>query len=377
VAAGIGAVAVSADLRSQKFGWRQGISILATALFTLTAIPILAAAGNGRWMLPQRSTRSAVSWMANAKSTDPSGRPATKGPAVWIGNVALLPTPGWMLPSSVGGVGTAYALASDGLPAIGDQWLPPRTQEDKTLESALREVADGGTSRVGALVPGVRYFVLAERAALDARRSTSLAGLRAALRRQFDLREVESPRGLTVFENVAWVEPIPAQNQSRAIIIGVLRAVQVLAWIVAIGVMAGSRRRRRSRELVLLDQERSFDQEGGPDGSELSHPRVGDFLSTTFADYDNEFDPIAGFDEPVTTRTNRTNPRLAVRARRATETASEASDNEPPNQDAGLADELWDKWSERQDRRRQGDVAAPKDERRKRADADNAERRKR
>jgi Glycosyl transferase family 2 len=385
IAAGIGAVAVTADLRSQKFGWRQGISILATGLFVLAAMPILAAAGNGRWMLPQRSVRSAVSWMASPRSVDPTNSPGTKGPAVWIGNISLLPTPGWMLRSSESSKGIAYAVAADGQPTIADQWLPPRTSLDRVLESALVEVSDGGTSRIGALAPGIRYFVLAERAALDSRRSTSLAGLRAALRRQFDLREVESPRGLTVFENVAWVRTPQASNRSRTFVIGVLRIVQVLAWLVALAVMAGSRRRRRNRELVLLDQERSFDD---ADGTERSHSRVGDFMATSFGDDDDdEFDPIAEFDEPVSVRIKgNSGPVVTRRTRGSSTTPTESTENSGSSDDSGLADELWDRWSARQDRRRQTEEKKNKieatevpatDERRKRSESDNGERRKR
>jgi Glycosyl transferase family 2 len=380
LAAGIGAVAVSADLRLQKFGWRQGVSILATALFTLTAIPILAAAGNGRWMLPQRSTRSALSWIADANSVDPGGKAGTKGPAVWIGNVGFLPTPGWMLPSSDAAKGIAYAVAIDGLPTIADQWLPPRTPNDDVLESALLEVADGGTSRVGALVPHVRYLILAERIALDSQRSTSLAGLRAALRRQFDLREVESPRGLTVFENVAWNSlPVDNANQSRTVIIGVLRVVQILALLTALAVMAGSRRRRRSRELVLLDQERSFDDAEDANEIELSHPRVGDFMATSFSD-DDEFDS-SGFGEPVVARTNRVDQRVVRRTRTTVDpTDVRASEVPGSTEESGMADELWDRWTERQDRRKQGNESengVPSSERRKRAESNSTERRKR
>ncbi len=380
LAAGIGAVAVSADLRSQKFGWRQGTSILATALFTLTTIPILAAAGNGRWMLPQRSTRSAVSWITNPSSLDPGGKPGTKGPAAWIGNVAYLPTPGWMLPSSEPGKGIAYAVAVDGLPTIADQWLPPRTPYDDVLENALLEVSDGGTSRVGALVPHVRYLILAERTALDSKRSTSLASLRAALRRQFDLREVESPRGLTVFENVAWNSAgADTENRNRSVILRVLRVVQILAGLAALGVMAGSRRRRRSRELVLLDQERSFDES---ESLELSHPRVGDFMTTSFSD-DDEFAP-SEFDEPLVTRTNRGDQRANRRTRMADVGESRANEVAPPAEEVGIADELWDIWTERQDRRRQGidSDSAPSEraasgERRKQPESKDRERRTR
>jgi GT2 family glycosyltransferase len=404
IAGGIGATVTSGDLRSQQFGWRQAVSILATSFFVLAALPLLGAAGNGRWMLPVRSIRSAVSWMASSETNlelaasattttvEPQpNQPATKGPAVWIGPASALPLAGWTLNNEAVGRGTAFAVAPEGLPSMSEQWLAPRTANDDRLEAALGEVSDGGTSRVGALIPELRYIVLAERIALDARRMGSTAALRAALRRQFDLREVESPQGLTIFENVAWNGFQSSEvSAPRAVVLAVLRVVQLLAWLTALSMLLRSRRRRRSRELLLLDQERSFDETDPqmPD-------RVGDFMSTSFADDPDDSDGLQGFegmgfdglglDDDATKRPVR---RTQTRRKAATEDVSDvprtASGTLPGPElgESGLADELWERWTERQDRRRkttEPDESAglsPGSERRKR-DADAEQRRKR
>jgi hypothetical protein len=419
IAGGVGATAASGDLRSQRFGWRQALSIVATALFVLSSLPLLGAAANGRWMLPNRSIRSAVSWMASsqtdAEPTQTATQPATKGPSVWIGPAAALPLAGWTLNNDAVGRGTVFAIAPEGLPSISEQWLPPWTESDGDLEAALGEVSNGGTSRVGALVPKLRYIVLAERIALDARRMGSTGGLRAALRRQFDLREVESPQGLTIFENVAWNGFQSATvSAPRAVVVGVLRVVQLLAWCTALSMLLRSRRRRRSRELLLLDQERIFDESDTP-----QQDRVGDFLSTSFDDDADElqgFDGLGfdglGLDDDVVKRPVRAQsrgPRNAsgTRARRfagspsrgssgslappdsASSFSSEAPEDTvnaepagPPELvESGLADELWERWTERQDRRQrktepEGSELPPGQDRRK-AEAEAKERRKR
>ncbi len=380
IAAGLGVVTVSGDLRSQKFGWRQAISIVAAALFVLSAVPVLAAAGNGRWMMPSRSTRSAVSWMSSTTRVNQSETPSltvansAQGRAVWIGGASVLPSAGWTLDTGVGPVKPTFRVVNDGVPAIADQWLAQRNPLDDRVETALREVGAGGTSRIGELVPEVRYLVLVERSAFGAHRGLSLANLRSALRRQFDLREVEAPSGLTVFENVAWkADPTPQADTSRNLVIGVLRVVQVLAWIVAFVLVLRSRR-TRSRELVLLDQERNFDE----DETLLDRQdRVGDFLSTSFDDNDDQFDEemivgpervssprrqVATIDaQRPTRRTSRPTARRVVDTRLSSELPEDPIDRRssdeldpPPSDEVSFADELWDQWALRQDRRRSG-----------------------
>lgn len=404
IAGGLGAVTVSGDLRSQKFGWRQATSLIATALFVLAAVPVLAAAGNGRWMLPVRSTRSAVSWMSSPQrldrsttATSPGAAPnaSTQGPAVWIGGPSVLPSAGWTLNVGFGLAQPSFAVIEQGVPGIVDQWLPSRRALDDRVENALGEVVAGGTSRFGALVPELRYLVLVERAAFGARRGPSLAGLRSALRRQFDLREVEAPSGLTVFENVAWNGGLAKRaDDSRAVVVGVLRVVQVLAWLVAFAT-ALRLRRRRSRELVLLDQERSFDE----DEAVLARQgRVGDFLSTSFDETDDQFGDAMELDsaQPASARggDQRRIERSTLRVRTGRTTRSPSSGSidafdestergnaerpEPQSSDEpSLADELWDQWSRRQDRRRASASAPDGTERRRRPTPETTDRRHR
>ena len=403
IAAGFGVVTVSGDLRSQQFGWRQAVSIAAAALFVLSAVPVLAAAGNGRWMMPSRSTRSAVSWMSSATGVTQSESPSiragttTQGRAVWIGGASVLPSAGWTLDTGVGPVKPTFRVVNDGVPAIADQWLAQRNPLDDRVETALREVGAGGTSRIGELVPEVRYLVLVERSAFGTRRGLSLANLRSALRRQFDLREVEAPSGMTVFENVAWkAEPTPQADSSQNLVIGVLRVVQVLGWIVAFVLVLRSRR-TRSRELVLLDQERNFDE----DETVLDRQdRVGDFLSTSFDDNDDQFDEemivgperasslrrqVATVDtKRPTHRTSRPTARRRVDTRVSTEFPQDPIDRRSsdeldpqPSDEVSFADELWDQWALRQDRRRSGraDTTPPGGAERRRPTGSSTDRR--
>ncbi|MGH9081595.1 MAG: glycosyltransferase [Acidimicrobiales bacterium] len=200
-AIGLGAVAFEEDLHAAVFGWRQVVTVLATAAVVLGAIPTLVSALPGRWDLPETDFSQSVAWMG-AKSADGAFR------VLWLGDSRVLNQGAW-----AAGNGLAYATSEDGGPDARWLWSAPGPGPAAGLSAAVDLARAGGTDQLGRLLApsGVRYIVLVTSLAPEIPGEQTPvpypapADLAPALGRQLDLSSALSGSGITVYENADWL----------------------------------------------------------------------------------------------------------------------------------------------------------------------------
>jgi hypothetical protein len=195
--AALGMVAFDIDLRRFRFGWRQLASVGAAGALLAGALPVLGAAGDGRWHMPSAGVGQTLDWTR-------AQRQAGAFRILWIGDAAALPLDGWRL-----GDGLAYATSRDGPPDSIQQWPGPETHADRLIPAALHSARRGDTTRLGHLLApmAVRYLVVTERLApgrIPAPRTPVPATVSRALAAQVDFKLVPSDPSVTVYENTAW-----------------------------------------------------------------------------------------------------------------------------------------------------------------------------
>lgn len=339
--AGLGAAVFAGDVRSQRFGWRQVLSVVGYLAFVVALIPMFGWAGTGRWGLPERSARSSLSWLG---TLDSSSSPTFR--TVWIGSPRVLPLAGFPVDRDL-----AIGVSTGGLPQVGDQWLARKSSNVGNIIDTVEHVRHGEISRAGTrlAVQGVRYVVVVSRAGPATARLGSTSDVTAAFVRQFDLRPIESERGVNVFENAAWTSSLLASPKAPAGTLA-LRTLQASLWLATGVALLRQRRRRRSHEALLLDQESAIDDDGDD--------RIGDLFSTSFAgDVDDEAafaEFVAAHSTPAEPLRRRNSQREPVPRAEANNADTEpASKREPIDlpEEGSLADELWSEWSQRQSAR--------------------------
>ncbi len=193
----LGAVAFEMDLRSERFGWRQALSLGAGAVIAAIALPVIGGATDGRWNMPSTDLARSVAWM----------EPEIEAGAfrvLWLGDPAVLPLDSWRFQEGVG-----YATSRNGAPD-GTDLLPGRpSAATKTIADVLRVAQDGGTARLGRLLApmAVRYIVVpTQTSPRDSIAPTPgiPPALTRALGSQLDLRLLPADATLAVYENTAW-----------------------------------------------------------------------------------------------------------------------------------------------------------------------------
>lgn len=192
---GLGVAAFERDLPSYRFGWRQVAAVAAAASAAVGTLPVLAAAGSGRWDLPHTGFGEATTFMA-ARS------PAGGFRVLWLGDPRVLPGTGWQLDG-----GMAYALSEDGLPDATWLWPGADPGAAAAVGRAVHQAEVGGTVELGALLApyAVRYVVVVDALApaIPGYQSPEFhpasPQLLDSLDGQTDLRQVPGPGGFHVF----------------------------------------------------------------------------------------------------------------------------------------------------------------------------------
>ncbi len=196
-AVALGAVAFETDLRSERFGWRQALSLAAGATIAAIALPVIGGATDGTWDMPSTDLARSVAWM----------EPEVEEGAfrvLWLGDPAVLPLDSWRFQEGVG-----YATSRDGAPDAVDL-LPGRpSAATESIAEVLRVAQDGGTARLGRLLApmAVRYIVVPIQTAPrdDVAPTPGIPpALTRALGSQLDLRLLPADATLAVYENTAW-----------------------------------------------------------------------------------------------------------------------------------------------------------------------------
>ena len=200
-AIGLGVAAFEEDLRAAEFGWRQLVTVVASVVVVLGALPTAISALPGRWDLPLNDFSQSVAWM-HAKAADGAFR------VLWLGQTNALNQGSW-----AAGDGLAYATSEDGGPDARWLWSSAGPGPAAELASAVDLARDGGTDQLGRLLApaGVRYVALLTSLApeIDGEQNPTEypvpADVAPALDRQLDLSPVLSGTGITVYQNSDWL----------------------------------------------------------------------------------------------------------------------------------------------------------------------------
>ena len=212
VAAGVG-LGISAfenDLTGREFGWRQVVSVAALVFVALGVVPVVVAAGGGRWDLPSQGVEQPLAFL---------GHPSTGGVArvLWLGDPRALPAGGWTVQP-----GLAFALTPQALPDSAQVFTPAGPGPASLVSDAVRLAVSGGTVHLGRLLAsaGVRYVVVVDGLApsmvgtvTPSVSAPPPAGLDRDLLQQDDLQVVPGVLGVQVFENGEHM-PVTAERAS-------------------------------------------------------------------------------------------------------------------------------------------------------------------
>lgn len=208
LSAALGMAAFEVDLPDYHFGWRQIASLLAGAALVLALLPAIAAASSGRWGMPTGDFERPIRNLNGKSGTDEPYR------VLWLGDADLLPAAGWPLDApQVDDLGPgallSYATSNNGMPDVSDVIAGSDSGATSHLAETLQYAADGGTSRLGALLApmGVRYVVVPEANApspLETGPTVTPEALLTLLDAQLDLSNLDVAGGISVYRNAAW-----------------------------------------------------------------------------------------------------------------------------------------------------------------------------
>jgi GT2 family glycosyltransferase len=203
LSASLGVSAFEVDLPGYRFGWRQLASGIAGAAVVVATVPVLGASFDGRWSMPAGDHARALGFLDAAIDEQPFR-------VLWIGDPSVLPMGAWEL-----GDGVAYGTTDHGTPRVQDLWAGSDDGPTRLIADAVGLAQDRQTSRLGRLLApmAIRYVVVAERLA-PAPFATEVVpireDLRATLAEQLDLRRLDVPAGLTLYENEAHLPLVAA-----------------------------------------------------------------------------------------------------------------------------------------------------------------------
>jgi len=185
------------DVRHRRFGMRQVVAVIAAVGFAFAVLGFAADSGDGRWGAPDGDWPDTLAFLRTDQ--------AAGFRVLWVGDPALLP-----LDPFVAGDGTGYTLTRDGPGDARELWRAPAHRPDRLVGDAVELAAAGRTERLGHLVApmSVRYVAMPTRAGPGAPPEPPPPRLPAALGGQLDLARLESPPGLALYENTAWI-PTP------------------------------------------------------------------------------------------------------------------------------------------------------------------------
>ncbi len=164
---GLGVASFEADLVGYRFGWRQVVSAGAMVVLVVGLLPVVGAAGDGRWGLPATGYEQALSFLSAGSGAGRPGAAAGSGAVagaggfrvLWLGDPRALPIGAWSA-----GPGLAYGTSEDGVPGAVDLWAPAGSGPTDTLAAAVTQAEQGGTQQLGRLLAagGVRYVVVVQ-----------------------------------------------------------------------------------------------------------------------------------------------------------------------------------------------------------------------
>jgi hypothetical protein len=193
-------LAFRSDVVRADFGAPQLLSVIGVAGLVLGALPVLVAATQGRWYLPEGDFDRSLGLVDG----DDDFR------ALWIGDPDVLPVAGWAQP---GVEGMAVGLSEGLSPEMPLRWRLDGGAPVEAVHDGLGDALQGRTSHFGAQLArmSVRYVVVVDRPAPEPfveREVRAPEGVVESLQEQLDLSLVPVGEGVTLFQVTA---PWPAR----------------------------------------------------------------------------------------------------------------------------------------------------------------------
>lgn len=192
------------DIRGARFGWRQPLGLAVGLGLVIGLLPGLVAPADGRWSAQTITFNDYLQQLPPDEPTE-AGEAGGDYRILFIGEPRSLPAPGREVAP-----GIAYALADDGGVVLDDLWPAEETRGDDLTVEALDAMSSYSTSRVGRLLGplGIRFIVVPVDDGTAPRGEDPPPvpdGLVEALSAQLDLRLVDSPDKLVIYENTSWL----------------------------------------------------------------------------------------------------------------------------------------------------------------------------
>ncbi|HMY86566.1 MAG TPA: glycosyltransferase family 2 protein [Microthrixaceae bacterium] len=192
VAVAMAPLAFEDDVVSGDFGVGQLASAVGVVAMVIGLVPVLFAAPEGRWYLPEGDYQRALELVDRSDA----------GRTLWIGDPDVLPESGWRLN---GPDDLAVGVTEGHLPTVTQRYRLDGGSGVEHLRAAVRAALDGRTSRVGQLLApmGIRYVLLIDRPAPEPFSSLEVPlphGAVAAFQEQLDLTRIPVAPGARLFE---------------------------------------------------------------------------------------------------------------------------------------------------------------------------------
>jgi hypothetical protein len=197
VAVAMGPLAFEADVVRADFGFPQMASFVAVGAVALAMVPVVLAAFDGRWYLPEGDFGPSLEVVDDGRDFR----------TLWIGDPDVLPMSGWPLE---GVEGVNFGLAEGMTPVMSERWRLSGGAPADALQVAVQAAVEGRTVHLGeALAPmSIRYVVVVDRPAPQPFASAEVplpAGVVDAMEEQLDLLRIQIGPGVELFEvDGAW-----------------------------------------------------------------------------------------------------------------------------------------------------------------------------
>ena len=247
LAIGLAASAYEMDLTSNKFGWRQALSVIAGVGFVLSIFPPLAFLAGGQMNLESQGWESVLGGLSHTTSTN-------KGYDLWIGASQALPTNSIVVDHRL-----SFGLSQSSLPTEVDQYSVLTSGAQHEIERDLAQLGNGLNVNIGTELArsGVQNIVVplqlgplaANTGSTRSSYSTyaPASWIIPALDSQTQLRKVEMDPLLDFYVNTKYV---PASKKYAAhTLVWVIEQTLELIVLVLIGLMAIYLKRPRSDTL--------------------------------------------------------------------------------------------------------------------------------
>lgn len=245
-----GVAAFDIDLPGYRFGWRQGVSIIAAVAVLAGTLPLLGGSVDGRWKMASADFGQALGFIGNQRSGSPFR-------VLWIGDPDVVPVAGWQLDN-----GLVAGVSNVGMPSMTELWAPGDPHGSKALLDAIELAESGQTTRLGRILAtmGVRYVILPRQIVPLPYRSTAHAlpaTLVGSFDDQLDFAQVTTNNAAIVYRNDAWssgMQLLPADASRGRVVADALRRPTGTSVLQGVDPVKGGRGTLRTGGILATGQ---------------------------------------------------------------------------------------------------------------------------